>query len=56
MNKMNSLSDTKQAKRRILDDRQSAHAGHRIVNRAPDMAGRPVIICITCNVRLKEEL
>lgn len=30
------------------------HAGHRIVVRTPDMAGRPVVICATCNVRLAD--
>jgi DNA (cytosine-5)-methyltransferase 1 len=28
------------------------HTGHRIVTRSPDMAGRSVVICTTCNVRL----
>lgn len=30
------------------------HAGHRIEVRTPDMAGRPVVICSTCNVRLAQ--
>jgi hypothetical protein len=33
-------------------DRPADHVGHRVVVRAPDMAGRPVVICVTCNVRL----
>lgn len=28
------------------------HLGHRIIERTPDMAGRPVVICVTCNMRL----
>lgn len=35
-------------------DSRADHAGHRIEVRTPDMAGRPVVICVTCNVRLTE--
>lgn len=38
-----------------LRDRRVDHAGHLIVVRTPDMANRPVVICVTCNVRLADE-
>lgn len=37
------------------DNRAVDHVGHRIVVRPPDMAGRPVVICVTCNQRLNED-
>lgn len=35
-------------------DRAGGHHGHRIIVRTPDMAGRPVVICTTCNARLAD--
>jgi hypothetical protein len=35
-------------------DSRADHAGHRIEVRTPDMAGRPVVICVTCNARLRD--
>jgi hypothetical protein len=35
-------------------DSRADHAEHRIVVHTPDMAGRPVVICVTCNMRLTE--
>ena len=35
--------------------RPADHRGHHIVHRSPDMGGAPVVICVTCNVRLDNE-
>ena len=36
-------------------DSRADHTGHRIEVRTPDMAGRPVVICVTCNARLRDD-